>query len=94
MPDEWYPKASKCSEDECKMKILIKDMSKVNDKLIAGNAELKRLKKMFNKIKSKSKLDHDDYKVYTVEDESHPCYGVEMMKLEMCDPSSPSCNGS
>lgn len=75
--------------------VRVKDISGVS-KILMKDENMKKLLSLHNKIvKSKNrKLDKDDYQMIELEDDNHPCHGVELMQLEACDKDDPDCNSN
>lgn len=75
--------------------VRVKDFAGVSKNLLKDE-NMQKLSNLYNKIaKNKNKkLDKDEYQMIEVEDENHPCHGVELMELEPCDRDDPDCNSN
>lgn len=88
MPDD-FGKFSICSEGKCGVRVQVKDLSSLK-KEHKQDQHVTKLMKLYNRVKtSKKKLNPEEYEMITIENEDHPCYGVELMNIEECDKDAP-----
>lgn len=74
------------------MKVRVKDVSGFSKSLLKDE-NIQKLANLFKRVKnSKKKLKPEEYEMIQVEDEEHPCNGVDLMEVEPCDPNNPECD--
>lgn len=74
------------------MKVRVKDVSGFS-KSLKDDEDIQKLVQLFKHVKSsKKKLKPEEYEMIQVEDEEHPCNGVDLMEVEPCEPDNSECD--